>query len=1187
MCGIIAIVRGRDHGAPADLAALLGALVALEGRLEIDPATWPGRIDDVAAELEDIDRSLRGVPGATALLANPQGAHSVAEACVRLTDLVGAAEAYLDDPSHGVEPGRLEPTNAALLRCKDALWSISRDRLRAADGISKLSPAVPGPDGTAVLLSLHQALSALDRLEVRGRDSAGVEVQLTGHGLDPADPVIADALARRTEVTFTSGAVRLVDGVLVIVYKAAAEIGELGDNTAALRDAIRGDDLLHAALRTEGVTGVVLGHTRWASIGIISEPNAHPQSSDEVPEGDGSVADGPLADGPAGDPGGAEPLGADPLGADPLGGSHFATAVLNGDVDNYAQLAATDGLVPPSEVTCDAKVIPVLWSRATRRGNGRSFEAFRETVARMEGSVAIAATSSAEPGEVVLALRGSGQALYVGVADDAFIVASEPYGVVEETDRYLRMDGETPSDPANPAGSRGQVVSVRTDAVGDPAAITRLSYDGTELAVTDADLTTAEITTRDIDRGDFPHFLLKEVTDAPHSFRTTLRGRLVENDGVFDVTIPEGSLPAEVLARLSDGTVSRVIVIGQGTAAVAGQSLAGFLAELAVDTGVRVEAMPATELSGFGLRSDMADTLVVAISQSGTTTDTNRTVDLVRARGAKVIAIVNRRGSDLTDKADGVLYTADGRDVEMSVASTKAFYSQVAAGMLLAYGIAAAVPGGRGPDEPAEQQVLGAIAALPAQMEEVLSTRDGIARAAAAHAPSRRYWALVGNGVNAIAARELRIKLSELCYKSIACDVTEDKKHIDLSAEPMILVCAAGLTGSTADDVAKEVAIFSAHKAAPIVVASRGARDFDAALAILEVPDTHPRLGFVLATMVGHLFGYEAALAIDAQAAPLRTARSAIDEAVAEVDLSTDGHPLDGAALLAQISEALTESAGDWSRRLVRGAYNGALEATTAVRLASLFRYATGLVPLDGYQVEFGHSGTPGVVLDDLSEALGSAIDELTRPVDAIKHQAKTVTVGISRSDESLLAVPLVEATLNAGAPREALPYATLRTLAELDPAVTEVTGHTRYRLDGGDHLATATLDVVDSGGMATGLRSRTVDDPRLRGTKALVAREQELMVAAGRSDGRQVVIIPEVASRIPVGLTLLHVELADHLPPATARSVLQGYRRRYQALRDAVTETEDELDEEVLGSQTMLDLLTVPILDLADRWRV
>ena len=125
-----------------------------------------------------------------------------------------------------------------------------------------------------------------------------------------------------------------------------------------------------------------------------------------------------------------------------------------------------------------------------------------------------------------------------------------------------------------------------------------------------------------------------------------------------------------------------VVVIGQGTAAIAGQSLAAALTALA-DEHLRADAVVATEFSGFQLRDDMSDTLVVAISQSGTTTDTNRTSDLARARGAAVLAIVNRRNSDLVDKSDGVLYTSDGRDVEMAVPSTKAFYAQIAAGYLL------------------------------------------------------------------------------------------------------------------------------------------------------------------------------------------------------------------------------------------------------------------------------------------------------------------------------------------------------------------------------------------------------------------------------------------------------------------------------------------------------------------------
>lgn len=1150
MCGIIAVVR-RPPTRPAGSAEPLLALLE-RARPLLDPTSprpRPG-LEAAAVALEEVDAALRGVPGLLTLLADPQAAARIGAVVAELTAAAEAVERVLDDPSHELDPAELEATNAALIRCRDALWAIGRDRLRAAAGTSSLCDPDTPPAGLAVAFSLHQALSALDRLEVRGRDSAGLEVQLTGHGLDPADPAVAAALVERAVPTFTGGAARLVDGVLVVVHKAAAEIGELGDNTAALRAGLRSDDLLQRALQSPEVEGVVLGHTRWASIGIISEPNAHPQCSDEI-----DVVGAPLA-----------------------------TAVLNGDVDNYADLIASDALRLPPEITTDAKVIPTLVSRGLAAGQGPR-EAFRDTVARLEGSVAIGASVATAPDRLFLALRGSGQALYVGLAEDAFIVASEPYGVVEETSTYLRMDGETPADPDNPTGSRGQIIELVAPEAGAVDGIGRWSYDGTELPVRDEDLSVAQITTRDIDRGEFPHFLLKEITDAPGSFRKTLRGKLVEHDGRFRVVLSDDTLPAAVREGLASGRIQRVQVIGQGTAAVAGQSLAQHLSELAGETSLRVEALPATELSGFRLRADMSDTLVVAISQSGTTTDTNRTVDLVRGRGAVVVSIVNRRNSDLTDKSDGVLYTSDGRDVEMSVASTKAFYAQVAAGLLLGYAVAECVPGARTHEHPDEQALLGSLRSIPEVLERTLGTRPAIEAAARAFAPSRRYWAIVGNGVNRIAARELRIKMSELCYKSIACDATEDKKHIDLSSEPLIFVCAAGLVGSTAADVAKEVAIFRAHKAAPIVVASEGDRAFTAALAVLTVPETHPRLGFLPSTMVGHLFGYEAALAIDAQAMPLREVRAAIDEAVAAAggDLHGAGS---GEGLLRRLRPVVAGPAGQFMDGLRTGAYNGHLEAGTAVRLAGLFRYALGISQVDGYQIEFGKVGTPGVVLEDLSAGLTAAIEELTRPVDAIKHQAKTVTVGISRSDESLLQVPLVAALLDAGSPRDRLTYSTLRSLGELDAAVGEVLGSTRYGIDHGDDLDRASLVVVDRAGISTGLPSRVDRDPRLRGTKALVAREQELMVARGRSDGRLVIIVPETKDGVTTGLQLLHVSLVDRLPAATARAVLQGYRRRYQALKDAVTETEDVFRDDLLEQQDVADLLTVPILDLADHWR-
>jgi glucosamine--fructose-6-phosphate aminotransferase (isomerizing) len=177
----------------------------------------------------------------------------------------------------------------------------------------------------------------------------------------------------------------------------------------------------------------------------------------------------------------------------------------------------------------------------------------------------------------------------------------------------------------------------------------------------------------------------------------------------------------------------------------------------------------------------MADTLVVAISQSGTTTDTNRTVDMVKARGAHTLAIVNRRDSDITFKVDGVMYTSSGRDIEMSVASTKAFYSQIVAGALLGLKVAS-IKGRRSIEFLSDQ--IAELLQIPDHMRTVLAMGEQIQASAQRLAATKTYWAAVGSGPNKSSADEIRIKLSELCYKTISSDFVEDKKHIDLSSEP-------------------------------------------------------------------------------------------------------------------------------------------------------------------------------------------------------------------------------------------------------------------------------------------------------------------------------------------------------------------------------------------------------------------
>ena len=404
--------------------------------------------------------------------------------------------------------------------------------------------------------------------------------------------------------------------------------------------------------------------------------------------------------------------------------------------------------------------------------------------------------------------------------------------------------------------------------------------------------------------------------------------------------------------------------------------------------------MAATELSGFGLDDDMSDTLVVAISQSGTTTDTNRTVDLVRGRGATVLAIVNRRNSDLVDKSDGVLYTSDGRDLEMAVAVDQ--------------GVLRADRGRLPPRARAGRRVrrrsIPTGDARAARRPAGAARRDATKSLARARgdrrhrAPARSVAPLLDGRrqrAQQIAANELRIKLSELCYSSISSDIAEDKKHIDLCTEPLILVCAVGLEGSNADDVAKEVAYHRAHRAAPIVITTRGDDRFSSAVEIIEVPPVHPDLG------LRALGDGRAPVRLRSRARHRRVGAAAARGARARSRKRRDR----------PATSAPSNADAHRSRRTVfldclrASSYDGNLDAATAVRSRRCCGTPSGSCRSTCTRSTTARSARPSVVVDDLTSALTAGIDELTRTIDTIKHQAKTVTVGISRADEELLQV--------------------------------------------------------------------------------------------------------------------------------------------------------------------------------------
>ena len=425
MCGIIAVLSRPETRAVPAANALLATADGVLKQLPTGITTLPAdeQLRAWAAAMTGLDTALRGDAGVWLMAGNREFISALSLRLDQLDSWLLSVEALLER-STGVAAASLERSSNLVTALRDASWSLRKDRIRTALAVDGLAGAGASRSALSAYLSIQQAFSALDRLEVRGRDSAGVHVMVWNHGLRRDDARVAALLgARHDDSLFTSGAVRVTRNAWSFVYKAAAEIGELGDNTRVMRAAVLADDLLRLAVSQPDARVAVLGHTRWASVGIISEPNAHPVNSEELE----TSAD-----------------------------SSYLVAALNGDVDNHADLRARHNLRLAQPITTDAKVIPALVSR--RIGEGDSLtEAFRETVAAFEGSVAIAAASADQPDTLLLALKGSGQGLCVGLAENRFVVASEPYGLVEETQRYVRMDGESLAHPERPS-SRGQVM---------------------------------------------------------------------------------------------------------------------------------------------------------------------------------------------------------------------------------------------------------------------------------------------------------------------------------------------------------------------------------------------------------------------------------------------------------------------------------------------------------------------------------------------------------------------------------------------------------------------------------------------------------------------------------------------------------------------------------------------------------
>jgi glucosamine--fructose-6-phosphate aminotransferase (isomerizing) len=400
--------------------------------------------------------------------------------------------------------------------------------------------------------------------------------------------------------------------------------------------------------------------------------------------------------------------------------------VHNGIVENHAELRRElEGRGREFASETDTEVIAHLLAERVESGEGLR-DALASTLARLSGSFAVAAVSVREPETIVAARHQS--PLVIGVGEGENFLASAVQALIGRTRRFLLVEN---GEIAKITGSSVEITTPK----GEPV---------------ERDFFEVDWSAEAVELGGYEDYMQKEIYEQPGALAQTLVGRL-DTEGTLDLSEIDG-------IDLAD--IDRVVVVACGTAyhaGLLGKSVIERLCRMPVDVEIASEYRYADPIGD-------ERTLVVAISQSGETTDTLAAVEAARGFGGKVLAITNTRGSLITREADAVLLTHAGP--EIAVASTKAFTTQLAVMYLLALGLAET----RGTLSEGELRELGQeLRRSPERVEEALALLDSaegarLLQRAVGIFDDARCSLFLGRGVSFPVALEGALKLKEISY---------------------------------------------------------------------------------------------------------------------------------------------------------------------------------------------------------------------------------------------------------------------------------------------------------------------------------------------------------------------------------------------------------------------------------------
>lgn len=532
------------------------------------------------------------------------------------------------------------------------------------------------------------------------------------------------------------------------------------------------------------VSGTVgIAHTRWATHGEPSAVNAHPHYSQ----------------------------------------SKNLAIIHNGIIENYADLKAklqSKGVTFRSDT--DTEVLVQLVEYIMERKELDLLTAVQVALYQVIGAYAIAIIDKRHPDQIIAARKQS--PLVVGIGDDEFFLGSDASPIVEYTDKVVYLED-------------GNIAVIRR---GEDLKVVSILGEEQELAIKKVDINLGQL-----EKGGFPHFMLKEIFEQPDCLTNCMRGRVnVDTDNVV--------LSAVIDYKQQLLSAKRFIIVACGTSWHAGLIGKQMIEQLC---RIPVEVEYASE---FRYRNPVItkEDVVIAISQSGETADTLAAVQLAKEAGAFIYGICNAIGSSIPRATDTGSYIHVGP--EIGVASTKAFTGQVTVLTMLALALAKE-KGTISSDD--YMHIVKELHEIPAKIKEVLKLNDRIADLSRMFTYARNFLYL-GRGFSYPVALEGALKLKEISYIHAEGYPAAEMKHgpIALIDSDMPVIVIATHNGMY-EKVLSNIQEVKARKGKVIAVVSQGDNTISRiADEVIALPDTIECLEPLLATIPLQMLAYHVAV---------------------------------------------------------------------------------------------------------------------------------------------------------------------------------------------------------------------------------------------------------------------------------------------------------------------------------------